>query len=554
MQTDAGITGSTIYGGIGSIVNNGTLLKSVGTTTTNSTIITHLTETAQGLIHLAQGNLVLQPQAHADGSATYQSANFILNDKTMLDLTGVDGNTVLVSGTLTFNGTGEVLFSHGFLQAVAGVATLNYPQVNFQWTGGTLEGEWTNTGVLHLSGDGPKTVYENTLHNQGSIIQTGTGNLELTTDATLDNQAGTTYDLQTDAGITGSTIYGGIGSIVNNGTLLKSVGTTTTNSTIIAHLTATAQGLIHLAQGNLVLQPQAHTDGSATYQSATFTVDKGAVLDPTGGAIVSATGTLTGNGLGELLLTQGTLQAGSGGVTLNFPGSFLQWAGGTLDGGSNGLTNAGTITLAGSGTESFANDLTNNGTVVVTPSNTLAIDGNFSQGANSTLDLQLGGLPSTGKFGQVALTNGHTASLGGTLQADLVNRYTPNLGDSFTVLSYPDNLGTNFAHLNLPSVAGVGFQAQVTSTNVVLNAGVQQPTAPVILTNPAGLTRDAGSVANFTATATGSPTPTVQWQVSADGGKTFNSISGAASTTLTFSTDATQNGYEYRGGLHQQCW
>ncbi len=329
-----GITSSGTYGGFGIFRNAGILVKSAGTGTAGITIIAQLTETTQGVIHVAQGNLVLQPQAHGDGSASYQSANFQLDANTVLDLTGVDGNTVLVSGTLTFNGTGEVLFSHGTLQAVAGVATLIYPHVNFQWTSGELDGEWTNTGVLNLSGDKPKTVYENILHNQGSILQTGAGNLELTTDATLDNQPNALYDLQTDAGITGSTIYGGIGSIVNNGTLLKSVGTTATNSTIITHLTETAQGLIHLAQGNLVLQPQAHTDGSATYQSANFILNDKTMLDLTGvdGNTVLVSGTLTFNGTGEVLFSHGFLQAVAGVVTLNYPHANFQWTGGTLEG------------------------------------------------------------------------------------------------------------------------------------------------------------------------------------------------------------------------------
>jgi len=56
----------------------------------------------------------------------------------------------------------------------------------------------------------------------------------------------------------------------------------------------------------------------------------------------------------------------------------------------------------------------------------------------------------------------------------------------------------------------------------------------------------AGQTATFTAAATGSPTPAVQWQVSTDGGGTFNNVSGATSTTLSFTTASSQNGYRYR--------
>jgi hypothetical protein len=37
---------------------------------------------------------------------------------------------------------------------------------------------------------------------------------------------------------------------------------------------------------------------------------------------------------------------------------------------------------------------------------------------------------------------------------------------------------------------------------------------------------------SFTATASGTPSPTVQWQVSTDGGTTFSDIAGAISTTF----------------------
>ena len=47
--------------------------------------------------------------------------------------------------------------------------------------------------------------------------------------------------------------------------------------------------------------------------------------------------------------------------------------------------------------------------------------------------------------------------------------------------------------------------------------------------------------------ASGNPTPTtVQWQVSTDGGNTFNPIAGATSTTLSITNaTAAQNGTEY---------
>jgi uncharacterized repeat protein (TIGR03803 family) len=71
-------------------------------------------------------------------------------------------------------------------------------------------------------------------------------------------------------------------------------------------------------------------------------------------------------------------------------------------------------------------------------------------------------------------------------------------------------------------------------------------TAPLITTQPSSQTVTAGQSATFTASASGTPTPTAQWQVSTDGGKTFSNISGATSTTLTLNNVTTaMSGYEY---------
>jgi hypothetical protein len=57
----------------------------------------------------------------------------------------------------------------------------------------------------------------------------------------------------------------------------------------------------------------------------------------------------------------------------------------------------------------------------------------------------------------------------------------------------------------------------------------------------------AGQQVTFTAVALGTPLPIVQWQVSNDGGKTWSTLSGATSTTLTLNNvQVSQNGYQYR--------
>src|SRR4030095_7339917 len=69
-------------------------------------------------------------------------------------------------------------------------------------------------------------------------------------------------------------------------------------------------------------------------------------------------------------------------------------------------------------------------------------------------------------------------------------------------------------------------------------------TAPSISTNPSSQTKCAGSSVSFTSAASGSPTPTVQWQQSTTG--TWTNIAGATSATLTFTTTTADNNKQYR--------
>ena len=55
---------------------------------------------------------------------------------------------------------------------------------------------------------------------------------------------------------------------------------------------------------------------------------------------------------------------------------------------------------------------------------------------------------------------------------------------------------------------------------------------PKVSKNPVNVTVEEGQPASFTAAATGTPAPTVQWEISTDGGSSWSPISGATSTTL----------------------
>jgi hypothetical protein len=74
-------------------------------------------------------------------------------------------------------------------------------------------------------------------------------------------------------------------------------------------------------------------------------------------------------------------------------------------------------------------------------------------------------------------------------------------------------------------------------------------TAPAITAQPISATVTSGTTATFTSVATGTPTPTVQWLVSTNGGASFTAVAGATSTTLNIITTASQNGNVYEAAF-----
>lgn len=76
---------------------------------------------------------------------------------------------------------------------------------------------------------------------------------------------------------------------------------------------------------------------------------------------------------------------------------------------------------------------------------------------------------------------------------------------------------------------------------------VAEPEAPVITTQPANQSVSPGGSAAFTAAAQGAPAPTVQWQLSTDGGSSWSALSGETSDTFTVvNATSSENGFQYR--------
>ena len=63
--------------------------------------------------------------------------------------------------------------------------------------------------------------------------------------------------------------------------------------------------------------------------------------------------------------------------------------------------------------------------------------------------------------------------------------------------------------------------------------------------SPTSQVVETGTTATFNASASGSPTPGVQWKVSSNGGSSWSAISGATSTSYAVTSTQFVNGYEY---------
>jgi alpha-tubulin suppressor-like RCC1 family protein len=91
--------------------------------------------------------------------------------------------------------------------------------------------------------------------------------------------------------------------------------------------------------------------------------------------------------------------------------------------------------------------------------------------------------------------------------------------------------------------------AATAGARVARDAGARPAaeSAPKVSQQPANTAVSAGASAKFTSLGSGTPEPTIQWERSTDGGKTFQPIEGATSTTFTIAiTTAAENGYLFR--------
>jgi sugar lactone lactonase YvrE len=124
---------------------------------------------------------------------------------------------------------------------------------------------------------------------------------------------------------------------------------------------------------------------------------------------------------------------------------------------------------------------------------------------------------------------------------------------SIRAASFTNLVGQTSPTLTLSNVAptdtSTRYRVIVSNTlgrTISTVATLQVDVAPQVTANPTDQQGSAGGTVEFTAAASGAPAPKVQWQVSADGGTTFETIRGATGLTLRLVVRVTDNGDQYR--------
>jgi fibronectin-binding autotransporter adhesin len=388
--------------------------------------------------------------------------------------TNAGGGSFSLAGGADFVTAGNFT-NNGSLTAGAGsVFKVSGSLTNFSSSTDTLTGgSYTVGGKLEFAGADIVT-------DAASITMTGTGEILNTTN----NSNGlTNLATITSAGtfvLTGKADFTTAGNLTADGTLSLASGSTLTVTGNLTNLsggtlasgTYSVGGTLQLTSGN----------GSITTNAANLTVTgtAGKILDGTSNALstlVNNTGSFTLSGGASLTTPVSTNFTNSGTVdvgtssTLDVGDAYVQSKGtttvdGTLTTGSDSGITVSSGTVYGAGTLNA--NVSNSATVNAGDSGKaglLGITGSYTQLSSGTLNVSIGGTTLGTQYSQLKISG--PASLGGTLTATLINKFTPTIGQTFTILTASSVTGT-FTNSTIAINSSEQFDISYTSDSVVL--------------------------------------------------------------------------------------
>jgi T5SS/PEP-CTERM-associated repeat protein len=446
----------------------GNLAGSTGEVTVDGT---HSSWSNSGSIYVGKagsGTLEITGGGHVGGVNGYVGTAAGSNGAVTLDgvgsslsLSGLpSGGTLSVgdagTGTIDITNGASVGFKFGSIQGQSGSPSvvrvddsfLNANPVEFvnpftnehTWSGGNLT--VAEFGLLEVTNGGRVTGTNGLVNGSNASVQIdGVGSSWVVTSRTETsgihggslNISNGTLQVTNGASVLASVSIriGALGSLAVSGG-----GDLSTNSVVIG------------GSGGSVATATIDGAGS-TWNAGTFSVGLagGATLSITNGAAVAAT-SFDVEPLGEV--------DGDGDLTANVDNS----------GEIRGIFNiVGNVVNSGEihGTSNIVGDVVNSG--LISPGNsaaTIPIDGNYTQTAPGALLLELA---SASSYDQLLVTD--NATLAGELTVNLIDGFTPSVGQSFTILMADDVDGT-FATETLPSMPNLAFDVIYNAQSVVL--------------------------------------------------------------------------------------
>ncbi len=324
----------------------------------------------------------------------------------------MNGSTLYVGGNMNNSGTFTMQYICDFCPS---------PQL-------TVTGAVTNSGSMSILGPGDYVSFDS-LNNSGSIDFGGQ------TVATI------SHDVTNSGQITTSGQSGGGNSLTINGKLTNNPG------------------------GVLALE------GSSDMARIGTVLNAGTISVGNGAGLIVPVGThATGNALSGFI-NAGTVGIAQNGL-INSPLGYTQTVGKTtVDGslsatGGRGVSFAGGSVFGNGGTVTgpmTSNASINMGDALMTVGQ-MAFHGNYTQGANGSLTFDIASLTQFDK-----LNVSGNATLNGTMNVDLLNGYTPQVGNTFDIMSFASRAGTFSTVVGLPINSQEHFVLEYNSTNLTLD-------------------------------------------------------------------------------------
>ncbi len=373
------------------------------------------------------------------------------------------GGTLDNQGEIDQTGTGDLILRDG-------TTLRNEPGAVYRFL---TDSGFVPQGGLRGSGS---FINQGTLSKDGSTGGQSAINFDVGFDnpGTVEVHQGTLFVGRAPNQVSGSTLTGGTWAVFDPATLTISFPATLDTNTATVVLDGPNAVFTNIAglSGNggslSILDGRAFTTAGDFSNNGTLFIDGASTFRVTGRLTNFANGTLTGGTwliAGTLVFPNADIVTDAANLVLDGsgPGQILDPA------GNNGLADlavidaAGVLTLQNGYVLTTGGSLTNFGYLLLDATSQLNVNGDYTQDAAATLEIQLDGIAGTSGL----LNVGGAANLDGTLTLTPVNGYVPATGDAFTVLTFATRNGSDFA--NPPA----GFDESFDDDNGILTVIAQ---------------------------------------------------------------------------------